>query len=115
MFDEEAKKDEVNMTDSNVDIIPSDTEKREDLKEFQKEKLASDEVNTNEVHEDCGKDGGDQCSQQDENDLLAISRRQQEILADGMVELQKTNNRLKDEVENLKQDLEKAKKKFEEF
>ena len=76
MFDEEAKKDEVNVADSNVDIIPSNTQKSEDLKESDKKKLGSDEGinNTNEVHEDCSQDGGDQCSQQDENDLLAICR-----------------------------------------
>ena len=38
-----------------------------------------------------------------------MSRRQQEILADGMVELQKTNKNLKQEVEDLKNQLQKSK------
>eukprot|EP00092_Neocalanus_flemingeri_P007841 GFUD01008462.1.p1 GENE.GFUD01008462.1~~GFUD01008462.1.p1 ORF type:complete len:384 (+),score=140.47 GFUD01008462.1:95-1246(+) len=52
----------------------------------------------------CGE--GQQCVQQTEEDLLSACRRQQEILAEGMVELQKTNKNLRQEVSDLKNQLQ---------
>lgn len=98
-------------TENNISVVVHDTAGTKDVSIMETNTEAEMPTNETDVvesdHNVC--ENSQQCVQQTEEDLLTACRRQQELLADGMVELQKTNNKLKQEVQDHKMDLQKSK------